>query len=301
MIDLLLEFEHIAVWMMWLGVFLALSMLCAVVTGRVMYARSEERRHRFERQYGPLITRALAGNEDAARAHAVPFSAPLRARHPADYTAHRQSGPGAHRRHACAHARPAATAPRGSAPEEPLVVAPRARHCGRPASSRIRTAPARSSPRSTTSTRRCAAPPWMRWRTCRIQHRCPRSSCAFVTRRCSGAADAAALAAFGAQCEPLVLDLARADEGTASITPGSWPSVERCGRGPHSSAGRPTRARRCVRRLKALAHVGLDEPTAALAIDALESSDVPDARDGRAMRCTGGPAPAMRHRTLHHT
>ena len=68
MIDLLLAFQRIAVWLMWAGVVLALGMLCAVVAGRVAYAWQEERRHRFERHYGPLIARALKGDRGARRA-----------------------------------------------------------------------------------------------------------------------------------------------------------------------------------------------------------------------------------------
>src|SRR6185436_18899635 len=68
-IELLLVFERLAVWMMWAGFVLVVAMLCAVVAGRVAYAWHEERRHRFERHYGPLAARALEG--DAAAQHAI--------------------------------------------------------------------------------------------------------------------------------------------------------------------------------------------------------------------------------------
>jgi HEAT repeat protein len=276
MIDLLLEFEHIAVWMMWLGVFLALSMLCAVVTGRVMYARSEERRHRFERQYGPLITRALAGNEDARRAL---MQCPSR------------------------HHFALAT----------LLITPLIdnRDPARIAATR---ALMRDLPLRRLADRLLKSRWWWRRalalraagliqntdRTGAIiaalddEHaevrgaaldaladmQDPASLPAIVMRLHDASLQrgrrAAALAAFGAQCEPLVLDLARVDEehrlNYARV-------LAVCGTVRSRSAlvrwTADPRADVRAAAFEALAHVGLDEPTAALAIDALESSDVP--------------------------
>ncbi len=68
MIDLLLAFERLSVWLMWIGLGLVIAMLGVVIGGRLAHARYEDRRQRFERHYGPLIAAALEGDEAARRA-----------------------------------------------------------------------------------------------------------------------------------------------------------------------------------------------------------------------------------------
>jgi HEAT repeat protein len=64
MIDLT-TFEHDAVRLVWAGVGLATSMALAVVGQRIALAAYEARTRRVEQQYGPLMTRALDGDQGA--------------------------------------------------------------------------------------------------------------------------------------------------------------------------------------------------------------------------------------------
>lgn len=301
MIDLLLEFERISIWMVWVGVFLALSMLCAVVTGRIAYAWHEERRHRFERQYGPLSALALEGDEDARRAlmlcpsryHfalATLLITPLidnrdPARIAATRTLVRDLSPGrfADRflRSRWWWRRALALRALGliqATDRTDVIIA--ALDDGHP---EVRGAALDAL----------------------ADMQDPRSLPAIVMRLHDASLQrgrrAAALAAFGSQCEPLVLDLARVD-GEHRLNYARVLAV--CG----TARSRPalvrwTRdARPDVRAaaFEALAHIGLDEPSAALAIDALESSDMPvRAMAAGALRGWTGAGNAPSHLAPH--
>ncbi|HEY2434330.1 MAG TPA: HEAT repeat domain-containing protein [Vicinamibacterales bacterium] len=68
MIDLLFDFESFTLWLVWAALGLAVSMTFAVIWGRIVFAWHEVERRRVERQYGPLVRRALDGDEPALRA-----------------------------------------------------------------------------------------------------------------------------------------------------------------------------------------------------------------------------------------
>ena len=65
MIDFLLEFEHVALWLVWVGVALATFTTAAVVVSRIALAWDGARRNRIARRYGPVLGRALHGDGDA--------------------------------------------------------------------------------------------------------------------------------------------------------------------------------------------------------------------------------------------
>jgi HEAT repeat protein len=67
MTDLIAGFERIALWAVALGTGLALSLTLAVVVERIALAANDARLRRIARRYGPVITRALAGDERAVR------------------------------------------------------------------------------------------------------------------------------------------------------------------------------------------------------------------------------------------
>lgn len=64
----LLQADRLALALVWVGLVLAMSMLAAVVIERSIFAGLQARRHRLEQRYRPLIERALAGNGSARRA-----------------------------------------------------------------------------------------------------------------------------------------------------------------------------------------------------------------------------------------
>jgi HEAT repeat protein len=67
MTDVVLPFESIALWAVAVGTGLALALTLAVIVERIALAANDARLRRIERQYGPLIARALDGEQDAAR------------------------------------------------------------------------------------------------------------------------------------------------------------------------------------------------------------------------------------------
>jgi hypothetical protein len=60
--------ERISLWAVWAGITAAAAMTLTVIGGRVALAASEAHQKRLQRRYGPLVTRALAGDEGALRA-----------------------------------------------------------------------------------------------------------------------------------------------------------------------------------------------------------------------------------------
>jgi HEAT repeat protein len=274
MIDLLLAFQRIAVWLMWAGVVLALGMLCAVVAGRVAYAWQEERRHRFERHYGPLVARALEG--DHAARHAI-VTCPQRY-HFAMAT---------------------------------LLITPLIDNRD-PRRIAVTRALVRKMTRGRLGDRYLRSRFWWRralaLRAFGLLQRAdrthqiiaalddghpdvrgaaldaladmhdPAALPALVTRLYDASLQrgrrAAALAAYGSRCEALILDLAREDE---EHRVNFARALAICGTG----RSRPTlchwtgdaRPDVCAAAFEALAHVGLDDVSAALAISALESRD----------------------------
>jgi len=276
MIDLLLAFERLAILMVWVGACLAVSMLSAVVAGRVGHAWREKQRRGFERHYGPLIARALEGDMDARQALR---QSPTR------------------------HLVKIAT----------LLITPLIddRDPGRIAATReiVREMSLLPIADRFVGSRRW----WRRALALRalglIQQRDhldvviaaldddhtdvrgaaldaladmqdPAALPVIVERLDDASLQRgrrmAALAAFGARCEPLILELARGDEehriSYAHVlavcgTPRSRPALCRW-TGDQRPAVRAAA-------FEALAHVGLDEPSAALAISALESREAP--------------------------
>jgi len=65
---LIAGFEGIALDLLWIGVGLAVAMTLAIVIERVALAVDERRLSRAERDYGPLIARALRNDGEAGRA-----------------------------------------------------------------------------------------------------------------------------------------------------------------------------------------------------------------------------------------
>jgi HEAT repeat protein len=301
MIELLLAFERIAVWMVWAGVVLALSMLCAVVTGRVAYAWHEERRHRFERHYGPLAARALEG--DRAARHAI-VTCP----------------------------------PRDHFAMATLLITPLIddRDPRRVAATR---AIVRKMTRGRLGNRLLPSRWWWRRalalraigllqmadRTHEViaalddEHpevrgaaldaladmQDPAALPVIVTRLHDASLQrgrrVAALAAFGARCEPLILELAREDEehrinyARALAVCGTERS-----RAILCEWTRDPRADVRAAAFEALAHVGLDDRAAALAINALESTDAPvRAMAAGALRGWEGTGNAAWHLARH--
>ncbi len=68
MTDSLLLFERAALWMLWVGMALAATLTLTVVLSRVALAWQAGRLRRAERRYGPMIQRALDGDGAALRA-----------------------------------------------------------------------------------------------------------------------------------------------------------------------------------------------------------------------------------------
>ena len=68
MTDLISGAERVLLWMVEVGVGLAVVLTAAVVVERVALAWVDMRTRRISAHYGPLIRRALAGDEDAMRA-----------------------------------------------------------------------------------------------------------------------------------------------------------------------------------------------------------------------------------------
>jgi len=66
--DWLLAFERYTLWMVWIAVGLAVSMTCAVAVGRIVFAWHEAQRRRAERHYEPLVRRAVDGDKNALHA-----------------------------------------------------------------------------------------------------------------------------------------------------------------------------------------------------------------------------------------
>jgi len=67
MTDLVLHFESIALWAVAVGTGVALALMLAVIVERIALAANDARLRRIERHYGPLIARALDGDQDATR------------------------------------------------------------------------------------------------------------------------------------------------------------------------------------------------------------------------------------------
>jgi len=65
MSDLVLAFERATVWVVWTGLLLAVSMTCAVVFGRIALAWHRALEQRAEQRYGPLVRRARDGDKGA--------------------------------------------------------------------------------------------------------------------------------------------------------------------------------------------------------------------------------------------
>jgi len=65
MSDLALAFERVSLWMISTAVILAAAMTCAVVVERIALAWHMAHRRRVERRYGPFVRRALAGDASA--------------------------------------------------------------------------------------------------------------------------------------------------------------------------------------------------------------------------------------------
>jgi len=301
MIELLLVFERLAVWMMWAGFVLVVAMLCAVVAGRVAYAWHEERRHRFERHYGPLAARALEG--DAAAQHAI-VTCP-----PRDHLAMAM-----------------------------LLITPLIDDRD-PRRVAVTRAMVRKMTRGRLGERLLRSRWWWRRalalraigliqmanRTGRViaalddEHaevrgaaldaladmQDPAAVPALVTRLHDASLQrgrrAAALAAFGPRCEPLVLELARDDEehrinyARALALCGTERSRATLCRWTEDA-----RANVRAAAFEALAHVGLDERSAALAIGALESADPPvRAMAAGALYGWEGAGDAARHLGRH--
>jgi hypothetical protein len=63
----LVDAERVASVLMWTSIPLAMSMTAAVVLGRALIALQDARRRWTERRYGPLVRRALEGDESALR------------------------------------------------------------------------------------------------------------------------------------------------------------------------------------------------------------------------------------------
>jgi HEAT repeat protein len=74
MIGILPDLERTALWAVWLGVGIAAMMAVAVITQRLALSADERRVRRLKQQYGPLIDRSLAG--DAAALDALVRSPP---------------------------------------------------------------------------------------------------------------------------------------------------------------------------------------------------------------------------------
>jgi hypothetical protein len=68
MIEMVTAFERFAYWIVTLSVGLATAMTCMVIVERIALARHGRERRRVELQYGPLVGRALDGDELALRA-----------------------------------------------------------------------------------------------------------------------------------------------------------------------------------------------------------------------------------------
>jgi HEAT repeat protein len=60
-------FEHIAIQLLWIGLGHAGVLACAVVVGRLALTRRESNLRRVRARYEPLVDRALAGDESAIR------------------------------------------------------------------------------------------------------------------------------------------------------------------------------------------------------------------------------------------
>jgi HEAT repeat protein len=67
MTGILLLFERAVLWIVWLSVTLALCMVAALVVERLARAWHDARRRRIEQRYGPLAWRGVAGDEEALR------------------------------------------------------------------------------------------------------------------------------------------------------------------------------------------------------------------------------------------
>ena len=67
MMSLIPTFERDALWIVWGAASLAAAMMLAVVAQRLALAAYDSRSRRVERRYGPLLTRALAGDAEAVR------------------------------------------------------------------------------------------------------------------------------------------------------------------------------------------------------------------------------------------
>jgi len=67
MTDLVLDFESVALWAVAAGTGLAVALMLAVVVERMALAANDARLRRIARHYGPLIARALGGDEGATR------------------------------------------------------------------------------------------------------------------------------------------------------------------------------------------------------------------------------------------
>jgi HEAT repeat protein len=65
MTDLALAIERATIWIVWASVILAVSTSCAVVIARIALACHQAHQQRAEQRYGPLIRRALDGDEGA--------------------------------------------------------------------------------------------------------------------------------------------------------------------------------------------------------------------------------------------
>src|SRR5262245_33070389 len=68
MIDLLVGFERYALEMVWIALGLAASMTFAVASERIVFAWYDVQRRHVERQYGPLARRAIDGDRGALQA-----------------------------------------------------------------------------------------------------------------------------------------------------------------------------------------------------------------------------------------
>lgn len=71
MTDLTLTFERVSVWMISAAAILAVAMTCAVIIERIGLAWDGARRRRVEKRYGPLARRALGGDTGALGALAA--------------------------------------------------------------------------------------------------------------------------------------------------------------------------------------------------------------------------------------
>jgi hypothetical protein len=67
MMDILVHAERLALWSAWTGILLVVAMAVAVVIGRLVSTYSLARLQHIERVYQPLVRRALAGDAAACR------------------------------------------------------------------------------------------------------------------------------------------------------------------------------------------------------------------------------------------